>query len=46
MGTALFSMRIRPLEVVISRSCYNITFILTEVIDVNNLFGVITYKRI
>lgn len=46
MDTALFSVRIWPLEEVITRSWYNITFILTEVIDVNNLFGVITYKRI
>ena len=46
VSTALVSVRIWPLEVLITRSCYNITFILTEVIDVNNLFGVITYKRI
>lgn len=42
-GAALFGVRIGPLEGVITTSCY--TFILTEVIDVNSLFGVITYKR-
>lgn len=45
MGTALICVRTWPLEGVTARSCYNTTFILTEVIDVNNLFGVITYKR-
>lgn len=38
-------MGIQPLEVVVFRACYSITFILTEVIDVNNLFGVITCKE-
>lgn len=45
IGTILLSMGIQPLEVVVFRACYSITFILTEVIDVNNLFGVITCKE-
>lgn len=38
-------VEIQPLEA-ICRACYSTSFILTEVIDVNNLFGVITCRRI